>query len=59
MNELWISLTGLILSIVVVYFVGRWLIKDDRAKRKEARDRHKELINAIKSSCKANCEGEK
>jgi uncharacterized membrane protein YdjX (TVP38/TMEM64 family) len=49
----WGSILGLGLSAAVIFLVGWWLVRDDKAKRKEEKERHAELIGAINAGTKA------
>jgi uncharacterized membrane protein YdjX (TVP38/TMEM64 family) len=44
----WGSFVGFVVSIVIVLGVGRWLIRDDRARRKEGKERHEEIVKILK-----------
>lgn len=43
------SFIGLAVAVVVFLAAGFWLVRDDRARRREEERRHTEVINAIKS----------
>ena len=44
----WGSFAGLVVSIIIVLGVGRWLIGDDKARRKREQERHEEIIKILK-----------
>ncbi len=41
------SMPELAIAIIVVIAIGWWLVKDDRARRREEKQRHTELIDII------------
>ena len=43
------SLVGIAIALAAAILAGRWLVRDDRRTKESEKERHKELLDAVKS----------